>query len=96
MQFLSISRRKTEQFPPERWTPELLERESQRVRALYAAGVLRAIWRRKDMPGAVMLLEVADEDEARATVATLPLAELGMLEFVIVTGLEPYGGFAPR
>jgi len=96
MQVLTMTRRKMELFPAEQWTPELLERESQRVRALYAAGVLRAIWRRKDMPGAVMLLEVADEHEARATVATLPLAELGMLEFVVVTGLEPYGGFAPR
>jgi muconolactone delta-isomerase len=96
MQFLALTRRRMDQFPAEQWTPELIEREAQRVRTLYAEGTLRAIWRRKDIPGAAILLEAADEDAARATLATLPLAELGMLEFVVVTGLEPYPGFGPR
>ncbi len=96
MQFLALTRRKMDQFPAEQWTPELIEREAQRVRTLYAEGTLRAIWRRQDIPGAAILLEAADEDAARATLATLPLAELGMLEFVVVTGLEPYPGFGPR
>ena len=96
MQFLSVSRRRLDTFPPETWTPELLEAESQRVREMYIAGSLRSIWRRKDMPGAVMLLEAADESEARALVESLPLAKLGMLEFVVVTQLDSYPGFAPR
>jgi uncharacterized protein YciI len=57
---------------------------------------LRAIWRRGDMPGAVMLLEASNEAEAKALVESLPLAKLGMLEFVVVTRLEPYPGFGPR
>ncbi len=96
MQFLALTRRRMDQFPAEQWTPELIGRETQRVRELYASGQLRAIWRRQDIPGAAILLEAVDEDEARATLATLPLAELGMLEFVVVTGLEPYPGFGPR
>ena len=96
MQFLSVSRRRTEIFPPERWTPELLEAEGQRVRELYAAGIIRSIWRRKDMPGAAILLEAASEEEARAALATLPLAQRDMLELVLMTQLDPYPGFGPR
>ena len=96
MQFISISRRRLEAFPPEAWTPELSEAESQRVREMYTAGSLRAIWRRMDLPGAVMLLEAADKAEANALIQSLPFAQRGMLEFVIVTQLDPYPGFAPR
>ena len=96
MQFLSVSRRRTEAFPPEAWTPDLLEAEGQRVRELYAAGVLRTVWRRKDMPGAALVIEAASEDEARAALASLPLAQRGMLEVVVFTALEPYPAFGPR
>jgi muconolactone delta-isomerase len=96
VQFISVSKRRTEAFPPEAWTPELLEAEAQRVREMYLVGTVRSIWRRKDMPGAVMLLEAASEDEARAAVASLPLAKRGMLEIVVLTALEPYPAFGPR
>lgn len=96
MQFLILSRRRTEVFPPEAWTPELIEAEGQRVRELYSAGVIRNIWRRKDMPGAAILMEAASEDEVRAAAASLPLAKRDMLEVVVVTQLDPYPGFGPR
>ncbi len=96
MQFLSVSRRRTDEFPAEAWTPELLAAEGERVRELYAAGIVRSIWRRQDMPGAAMLIEAANEDEARAAVASLPLATRGMLEIVVFTALEPYLAFGPR
>ena len=70
MQFLAVSRRRVEQFPAEAWTADLLVAESQRVREMYAAGSVRAIWRRKDMPGAVLLLEAASETEARALIGS--------------------------
>jgi muconolactone delta-isomerase len=95
MQFLVLTRRKLDQFPTEMWTPELLENESQHVRAMYTAGSLRSIWRRKDMPGAAIIFEAASEEEARAFAATLPLAKRGMIEFPVVTQLEPYPGFGP-
>ncbi|MHB1021544.1 MAG: muconolactone Delta-isomerase family protein [Acidobacteriaceae bacterium] len=96
MQFLVVTSRNLEQFPLEAFTPELLEAEAQRVRELYAAGVLRQIWRRADKPGACLLLEAASEDEAREAVSSLPLAQRDMLELVMLTQLLPYPGLGPR
>lgn len=96
MQFLVVTSRNLEQFPLEAFTPELLEAEAQRVRELYAAGVLRQIWRRADKPGACLLLEAASEDEAREAISSLPLAERDMLELIMLTQLLPYPGLGPR
>jgi hypothetical protein len=43
-----------------------------------------------------MLVEAANEDEVRANTASLPLAQRGMLEVVMVTQLDPYPGFGPQ
>jgi len=96
MQFIVVTSRRTDTFPPDTWTAELLEQESQRVRELYADGCLRSIWRRKDKPGAVLLFEAATEEEAKEKASSLPLAQKGMLEFVLLTQLDPYPGFGPR
>jgi muconolactone delta-isomerase len=96
VQFLVLSRRRSDVFPPEAWTAELIEAEGQRVRELYAAGIIRTIWRRKDTPGAVIVMEAASEEEAREAVASLPLAKRDMLEIVTLTQLDPYPGFASR
>jgi muconolactone delta-isomerase len=95
MQFLSLSRRRTDAFPPEAFTPELVAREGQRVRELYASGILRQIWRRGDLPGAAILWEAPSEADVRATLASLPIFEAGMLEIVLVAPLAPYPGFGP-
>ncbi|HTF70906.1 MAG TPA: muconolactone Delta-isomerase family protein [Edaphobacter sp.] len=96
MQFLIVSRRRTDVFPPEAWTPELVEAEGQRVRELYAAGIIRNVWRRKDTPGAAIIMEAGSEEEARAAAGSLPLAQRDMLEIVALTQLEPYPGFGSR
>jgi muconolactone delta-isomerase len=93
MQFLSISRRRTDQFPPEAFTAELVAGEGQRVKALYASGILRQIWKRADTPGASILWEAPGEAEVRAAIATLPIFAAGMLEIEILVPLEPYAGF---
>lgn len=95
MQFLSLSRRRTDAFPPEAFTPELVARESQRVRELYAAGTLRHIWKRGDIAGAAIVWEAASEAEVRAALDSLPIAKAGMLEVVALTQLQPYPGFGP-
>ena len=95
MQFLSISRRRTDAFPPEAFTPELIGGEANRVRELYISGVLRQVWKRADTPGAAILWEAASEAEVRAAVATFPLFVAGMLELVALVPLEPYAGFGP-
>jgi hypothetical protein len=94
MQFISISRRLTERFSDEQFAP-LLEAERERVRELYRDGVVRSISSRKDVPGAVMILECADEAAARAAVSSLPLAQRGMLEVQIIP-LSPYPAFFPK
>jgi muconolactone delta-isomerase len=95
MQFLSLSRRRVDAFPPEAFTPELVAREGHRVRELYASGLLRQIWRRGDIPGAAILWEAASEAEVRAALDSLPIAQAGMLEILVITPLAPYPGFGP-
>ena len=93
MQFLSISRRKTERFSEQQFA-EHINAERERIRELYRDGIVRSIWSRKDVPGAVMLLECATEAEARAALDSLPLAERGMLEVQLVQ-LTGYPAFFP-
>ncbi|MDR3739541.1 MAG: muconolactone Delta-isomerase family protein [Terracidiphilus sp.] len=95
MQFLSLSRRRTDAFPPEAFTPELLARETQRVRELYAAGLLRQIWKRGDVGGAAILWEAGSETEIQNALGSLPIFQAGMLEVVALVPLEPYPGFGP-
>ena len=95
MQFLSLSRRRTDAFPPEAFTLELAAREGQRVKELYSSGLLRQIWRRADTPGASILWEAASQDEVRAAIESLPIYQAGMLEIVALVPLQPYPGFGP-
>jgi muconolactone delta-isomerase len=93
MQFMSISRRRTDAFPPEAFTPQLVAGETQRVRQLYADGILRQVWKRADTAGACILWEAGSEAEVRAAIASLPISQAGMLELVALVPLEPYPGF---
>lgn len=95
MQYLSLSRRCVDVFPPEAFTTELISREAQRVRELYSAGLLRQIWKRGDVPGASILWEGTSEVEIRDALSSLPLAQAGMLEIIALVPLEPYPGFGP-
>jgi len=95
MQFLSLTRRRLDAFPPEAFTPDLIAQEGQRVRQLYACGLLRQIWKRADLPGSAILWEAPSEADVRAALASLPIFQAGMLEVVLVAPLEPYPGFGP-
>lgn len=92
MQFLSISRRRTDLFGPEEFDKRL-EAEAQRVRELYGEGKVRNIWSREDIPGAVMLLEAGSLEEARSFVDSLPLARAGMLEVQLLP-IKGYRAFS--
>ena len=91
MQFLSLSTRRTDRFSELEFA-ELVDAEAHRARELYAAGFIRQIWHRDDVPGACMVLEADSLDEARARLHTLPLIRAGMLDVSIVP-LVPYAGF---
>lgn len=95
MQFLTLSRRRTDLFPPEAFSGELAARETLRVKQLYAAGILRQIWKRGDIPGAAILWEAPNEAEVREALASLPINQAGMLEILALVPLEPYPGFGP-
>lgn len=95
MQFFTLSRRRTDAFPPEAFTPELIVQEGQRVKELYISGLLRQVWKRGDMPGAAIIWEAATEAEVRDAVASLPIFKAGMLELAVLVALEPYAGFGP-
>lgn len=95
MQFLTLSRRRTDAFPPEAFTAELVAGEAQRVKELYATGLLRQVWKRGDMPGAAIVWEASNEADVRDAVASLPISKAGMLELMALVPLEPYAGFEP-
>ncbi len=94
MQFLTIVRRRVERFAAEAFD-QLLDAEADGVRRLYAEGIVRAAWSREDIPGACMLVEAASIEAVEAAMATLPLAQHGMLEMQIIP-LRGYRGFGPR
>ncbi len=95
MQFLTVSRRRTDAFPPEAFTAELIAQEGMRVKELYASGMIRQVWARGDTPGAAILWEGGSEDEVRAEAQSLPLFKAGMLEISVLLPLKPYAGFGP-
>ena len=90
---MAVVRRLTERFSEEEFA-QLLDAEAQRVSELYAEGVIRTIWSRRDVLGAVIIFESEVEAAARAAFSTLPLAQRGMLEAQFIP-LRAYRGFCP-
>src|SRR5581483_4976477 len=88
-------RRDVDRFSEAEFAP-LLGPEAQRVRELYTEGVLRRVWSRKDVLGAVLLIEADSLEAAQAVLRTLPLAQRDMLGVDAVVPLAAYRGFAPR
>jgi len=95
-QFMALVRRDYDKFPEAAFTPELLEAEAQRARQLYADGVNRMMWGRKDAPGAVILVEAESVEAVHASLESLPLRQKEMLLIDAVIPLGPYRGFGPR
>lgn len=93
-QFIAVCTRNNAQFSEEQFAP-LLEPEAERSRELYAAGTFRAMWGRKDVPGAIILIEAEDAEAAQAALGSLPLVQNGMIETTLVP-VGPYRGFMPR
>jgi muconolactone delta-isomerase len=94
MQFLTLSRRRTERFNDAEFAARV-ESEVEQARVLYAQGFIRQIWHRADVAGACLLVEADSEQQAREKLNTLPLVQAGMLEVSIIP-LRPYAGFCPR
>jgi muconolactone delta-isomerase len=93
MQFLTVSRRRSEQFSDAEFAART-EQEVAQARVLYAEGFFRQLWHRGDVAGACLLIEADSEEHVRERLNTLPLFKAGMLEFSIIP-LRPYRGFCP-
>jgi hypothetical protein len=76
----------------ERFRP-LLKDEARRIWELTQSGALREAYFRADQRTAVLVLECADEAEARRLLDSLPLVRAGLIAFDILP-LIPYDGFA--
>jgi hypothetical protein len=70
-----------------------LEDEARAAWALYRGGVARELYFRADRREAVLILECADENEAREALGSLPLVRGGFIVFDFIP-LVPYDGFA--
>ena len=70
-----------------------LKAEAAKVWELYQAGVFRELYFRQDWPGAVLVLECEDVEEANDVLDTLPLVKERLITFDIIP-LVPYPGFA--
>jgi muconolactone delta-isomerase len=95
MQYLAISRMRTDQYSDDDFKP-YLDDEAEQARTLYSEGQVRQIWYRGDERGACSMLEADSEEGARAIIESLPLVKAGMLELVLLIPLLPYRGFGPR
>lgn len=78
MKFFVIATR-SETASPDEFTPELLKAESKTAMKLWADDFVRELYSRTDGKGAILVVEAADEDEVRAKLGTLPLAQKGLL-----------------
>lgn len=96
MQFMVLTRRRTESFDEADYTADRLEAEAEGARRLFMAGTVRQIWNRADMGGACLLIEAEVEEVVRSVLNALPLFKSGMQETASIVPLRPYRGFGPR
>jgi hypothetical protein len=68
-----------------------LQAESKHAWQLYARGIFRELYFRGDRPGAVIILECKDVEEAKKIMADLPLVKENLIEFEYI----PLQHFAP-
>ena len=91
MKILALSRElpgvTAEQYPP------LLKAEALRAWELHQLGVVRELYFREDIAEVVLVLECATLEEAGAALASLPLAQAGLIAFDLIS-LRAYDGFA--
>jgi len=91
MKILAIER-EMPQVDDQAYTPELLRAEALQAWALYQEGAIRELYFRTDRTEAVLILECASVDEARAALDSLPLVKAGLVAFDLIP-LKAYPGF---
>jgi len=71
----------------------LAKEEAARTWELYQEGLIRELYFRKDRPEAVLILECVGVEEAAKLLSTLPLVQMGLIDFELIP-LVAYPGFA--
>ena len=93
MKFLALEHDRPDISAAGQSNESLLKDEARRAWELYQAGVIRELYFRADRHAAVLVLECADEEEAREVLSTLPLVREELIEFELIP-LKAYPGFA--
>jgi hypothetical protein len=91
VKFLALER-EVPGVPAEAFEPHL-RAEAVRALELYQEGTIRELYFRADREEAVLILECADEREAKEKLGTLPLVRAGLIGFEAIP-LVPYPGFS--
>ncbi len=91
MKIIAIEREKPG-ITPGQFTP-YLKAKSAKLWDLYQNGLVRELYFRQDQSTAVLVLECATIDDARAALGEMPLVQAGLIEFDLLP-LKPYPGFA--
>ncbi|MDJ0949497.1 MAG: hypothetical protein QNJ94_11300 [Alphaproteobacteria bacterium] len=68
-----------------------LDEEARTALSLMADDFVREIYSRADGQGAILVLEAADEAEARERLSILPFARMGFLDLTVIP-VSPYRG----
>jgi hypothetical protein len=71
----------------------LLKDEARCVWEMQQSGLMREIYFGVESHNAVLIMECAEEIDARRALARLPLVKAGLIEFELIS-LVPYDGFA--
>jgi hypothetical protein len=70
-----------------------LQDEAKHAWRLYEQGIFRELYFRGDRPGAVIVMECSNVDEAKKIMADLPLVKEKLIEFDYIP-LQPFAPFA--
>lgn len=68
-----------------------LKEEAKMAWENYVSGIIREIYFRQDKPGAVLIMECKDVEEAKKLLSELPLVKERLIEFEFI----PLGAFTP-
>ncbi|RJP70098.1 MAG: superoxide dismutase [Ignavibacteriales bacterium] len=77
----------------DKFTPEIRKAEAEKAWQLQQAGIIRELYFQKEQHIAVLILECADETEAKKYLSTLPLVKEKLIRFDLIP-LLPYDGFS--
>ena len=92
MKFVIVATR-NQDASPDAFTPEILQAESKAAFKFCADDFFRELYSRTDGKGAIIIVEAADEDEVKAKLATLPMAQENLLSAEIY-GVKAYRAIA--